>query len=1056
MAFPRLLTLAKTIRLKPFTCLLIFVFWQQCSHTVLAQNCTANAGGAQVVCSSSTTLTGTVSGTLGSGGAAWAFVSGPVTPVISAPASLTTDVTGMSADGDYVFRLTYACGQGTSTSDVTITAHPRPASFTAGADITTVCATTGTTPLSGVIPPGFSGSWRSVNIYSRIRFGTTVSTNSSFSNTTTANPTFSLINKSNHGIDPAYYAILRITSADGLCSFEDTTVVRFAPNPQINVPTTITKCSSPGVEHYLDLTAPPYFSTAMAGSAGTVQNGTTVTLQAISQPAGGNIDFNRLDNSRMFLSGVNVPGTYVFTLTVTSGCGTYTTPQITYNFQGLTPHNVNFQPTGHGAPEQLVNYASSNSGGEVHCGIASTSTPETFYFSLNPLDPPNTLTTVSPSGIIPGGVAPTVVVTGAGTMDRSAVVTPPAGGWQIGTYRFNVSTRNSNGDCGINQVYYIHISDNSRPDVTVSDAIICREGTDPAATIIQLPAVYKGVVNPSYFQDFAGYYNFTLVSKPAGAANPVYETSNLRTLTSISTVISNFTLPGDYVFQIKPFNGPGVGPFLEQEYACAGKSMTGTFTVHVDDKINANAGADQTSTCSALISLQGDSPGAGSGNWEIVSFPSGSTPAIASASSPSTQVSGLNVPGSYVFRWTITSPNSYCTSSDEVTYTVTRTPTLGTTTQPTCLILTGAIQLTQLPSGSWTINRTGTSPATITGTGSSYTDSGLAPGSYSYTITSAGGCTSDPSAPVTISAASCTPPTANPVHYTLPVQPVPEQVLTLNGATGNPPAPNGQDAEDGTLGGTVLTSTLVVTTLPTNGTLIYKGTAVTTGQIIPNFDASLLTLQLTGTGYTSVTFEYTFIDGSGLQGAPAPYTVDWQSALPVTLADFRLAHEQSGVILSWVTSQETNSNYAEILHSVNAQNWVVLDQQRSHGESTALTAYSYYHNTPVPGMNYYRLKFVDKDNSYAFSPVRSIVIEGLPDRPVLYPNPAIDRIQLKNTTSGEASRVLIYTLSGRKCLDTSLFPVEGLNISALPAGLYLVHITFRNGAVSRHKLNIRR
>ncbi len=66
----------------------------------------------------------------------------------------------MTVDGNYVFQLSRTCGVGTATSTVTITAHPRPASFTAGPDITNVCATVGATPLAGVIPAGFTGTWR--------------------------------------------------------------------------------------------------------------------------------------------------------------------------------------------------------------------------------------------------------------------------------------------------------------------------------------------------------------------------------------------------------------------------------------------------------------------------------------------------------------------------------------------------------------------------------------------------------------------------------------------------------------------------------------------------------------------------------------------------------------------------------------------------------------------------------------------------------------------------------------------------------------------------------
>lgn len=633
-------------------------------------NCTVNAGGNATVCGSSTTLTGSTSGNVFADPPTWTFVSGPVTPVIASPNAMTTNVTGMTADGNYTFQISQRCETGTATSLVVITAHPRPATFTTGPDILNICATVGTTPLSGVIPAGFVGTWRAVNIWSYHRFNSTVNTNAQFSSTTIANPTFSLINNANHEIDPAYWAILRITSADGICSYEDTTVVRFIPNPNINPPLSTSRCligsGTPG--HYIFLTAPPYFNTNYPDVAGSVTAGTTVSINVITQPAGATMSFNRLDdNNILHFNGVTQTGTYTFTVTVTNSCGTYTSPTLTYIFEGTTPKFVNFQPTGHGSPEQLVIYYTVASGGEVHCNLAGTNTPEHFYFSVDPTDPPTVLTTVTPSGVIPPDGSPAVSVTGAGTYNREALVTPPSGGWRVGTYRFNINTRNADGSCGINQTYVIHISDNSRPDVEVPDVNVCYPGTGAISATITLPNVYKGVVNSSYFQDFSGHYNIQLVSSPAGAATPTYTTTNLRSLTSSTTNISNLNKVGDYFFKITPVPYTGsVGPFLDQEYACSGTSMVDTFMVRVEGLVNSNAGSDQVLGNVTTATLTGNDPGLASGVWSVAETPVGASPNIANINNANTTVSNLTVPGSYKFAWTITTPFGGCVSADTV------------------------------------------------------------------------------------------------------------------------------------------------------------------------------------------------------------------------------------------------------------------------------------------------------------------------------------------------------------------------------------------------------
>lgn len=69
-------------------------------------------------------------------------------------------------------------------------------------------------------------------------------------------------------------------------------------------------------------------------------------------------------------------------------------------------------------------------------------------------------------------------------------------------------------------------------------------------------------------------------------------------------------------------------------------------------------------------------------------------------------------------------------------------PSVGTITQPTCIIAAGSVVLNNLPTpDSWTLTR---SPGNITttGTGTSTTVTGLSEGTYTFTVTNASNCTS--------------------------------------------------------------------------------------------------------------------------------------------------------------------------------------------------------------------------------------------------------------------------------------------------------------------------
>ena len=638
---------------------------------ILYAQCNVNAGGNTTICGTSYTLQGSSSGST-SGTPTWSLVSKPSgapDPVINNGSSLTPNVTGMTHPGNYVFQVEQNCSAGGAvTSQVSILAPGEVSSFTAGPDITNVNATTGTVTLNGVVPAGYTASWSAYNIFRWERSSIKTAQNSQFSSTTSATTTFSLINKANHEIDPAYVVTLRITSINNPnCWYEDNAIVRFIPNPQITPTLSTSRCTSSSGTHFIALGS-PLFSQGYPSTPGASGNfGTTVALNVVSQPAGGNIAYGDIHDSSIYFTGVNTVGVYKFTLTVSNSSGTYTTPEITYTFTGVQPNFVNFLVPAR--PEQMMIYNGGSSGGEVHCGLAGQLTPITFYYTIDPADNPSTVTTnVSTTGTLPPGGATSIVNAGAGNVTRSATITPPAGGWRVGTYRFTVSR--SNGGCSGTQSYYIHISDGNRPNVSVPTTTVCYPGSGVVTATVPLPAAYKGVVNSSYFQDFDGRYRLTLVSKPAGAADPVFEPYNNTLFTNATTTISNLNRQGEYVFKIKADTyNPSVGAFLDKEYACSGSSFEGTFSVFVSAQVGANAGSVQTLIGATQTSFNANNPGAATGAWTLLSKPAGATdPVITTPSAYNTNVTGFNSPGTYTFRWTVTT--GACTSTSDLTVNV--------------------------------------------------------------------------------------------------------------------------------------------------------------------------------------------------------------------------------------------------------------------------------------------------------------------------------------------------------------------------------------------------
>lgn len=295
---------------------LLFLVMLFTGSLIYAQSCSINAGTPRTICGTSTILTAVPSGpasktTLPT----WTIISKPAgapDPTFSNANAHNPTVSGMTVPGPYVFRITQPCTTNPAAfSYITITSPGATTGFTAGADITTIPATTGIAALSATVPSGYAPSWTFYHIYSFEFNGTVATSNATISGANTATPTLTLTNKANHNVDPAYRAVLRITSnVNPSCWYEDDAIVRFIPNHNmLFLATPYNQCISQGpitaTSFFIDpLATSPKFSTCTGNSAGNQTFGTTVLLAAVSQPAGGNIQYSRLENERLYMTGI--------------------------------------------------------------------------------------------------------------------------------------------------------------------------------------------------------------------------------------------------------------------------------------------------------------------------------------------------------------------------------------------------------------------------------------------------------------------------------------------------------------------------------------------------------------------------------------------------------------------------------------------------------------------------------------------------------------------------------------------------------------------------------
>lgn len=177
--------------------------------------------------------------------------------------------------------------------------------------------------------------------------------------------------------------------------------------------------------------------------------------------------------------------------------------------------------------------------------------------------------------------------------------------------------------------------------------------------------------------------------------------------------------------------------------------------------------------------------------------------------------------------------------------------------------------------------------------------------------------------------------------------------------------------------------------------------------------------------------------------------------LPVSLANFKVSREGTSAVLSWSTTSESGSDYFEVERSNDVKNWQTIGRVNASGESRDLLRYHYIDaQLPASDIVYYRLKMTDKDRSFAYSAIRSLINDKneLPFSVFLFPNPSPDKIRL--SWSGRQSPISteIATLSGTRLMTFSgAGPANGIELRGLPSGVYLVRITDQNGRVYHSK-----
>lgn len=171
-------------------------------------------------------------------------------------------------------------------------------------------------------------------------------------------------------------------------------------------------------------------------------------------------------------------------------------------------------------------------------------------------------------------------------------------------------------------------------------------------------------------------------------------------------------------------------------------------------------------------------------------------------------------------------------------------------------------------------------------------------------------------------------------------------------------------------------------------------------------------------------------------------------SLPIRLLSFDGMKEVNKVLLKWQTTSEQNSKYFDVEFSDNGNVWNSIGKVNAAGNSSTQRAYSLFHNNPVNGTNYYRLKQVDINGNYSYSNIVAIkfTIKGININAV-YPNPFVSQIKIEVSSDiDEIVRIRLLDNVGRVLKTQTSSIQKGVNniwvnnLSGLASGIYTVQV----------------
>lgn len=174
--------------------------------------------------------------------------------------------------------------------------------------------------------------------------------------------------------------------------------------------------------------------------------------------------------------------------------------------------------------------------------------------------------------------------------------------------------------------------------------------------------------------------------------------------------------------------------------------------------------------------------------------------------------------------------------------------------------------------------------------------------------------------------------------------------------------------------------------------------------------------------------------------------------VPVKISSFTAYKEGKQNILNWQTASEVNSKSFDIERSKNGSEFVKIGFINSIGNSSSTSSYVFVDKEPINGLNYYRLRQIDKDGKEFMSEIVMVNNEIKKNIEIikLFPNPVTSLATVVFTGNANSKvNINVTNMFGKVVQSKVVTLISGenrveLDTHSLAAGAYTITVADMN------------